>query len=140
MSVRSRVPASRAWGEAVGYSRAIRVGNVIEVSGTSATRPDGSVVAPRNTYAQAAHILREISTALSELGASLTDVIRTRVFLTDIAEWEGAARAHREAFADTMPVSSFVAVSSLMLPDLVVEIEVTAIVTEEGSDDKARQL
>jgi enamine deaminase RidA (YjgF/YER057c/UK114 family) len=85
MNHRSRVPASRTWGHVVGYSRAIRVGNVVEVSGTSATRADGSVVAPNDAYGQTKHILREIAEALHALGATVQDVTRTRVFLTDMS-------------------------------------------------------
>lgn len=133
MTDRSRVPASRTWGELVGYSRAIRVGDTVEVSGTSATRADGSVVAPGDAYEQTRHILREIAAALASLGASMADVTRTRVFLTDIAQWEGAARAHREVFGSSKPASSFVGVSALMLPALVVEVEATAIVDPHSS-------
>lgn len=130
MNGTERVPASRTWGDMVGYSRAIRVGDVIEVSGTSATRPDGSVVAPNDAYQQTTHILREIGAALERLGASIDHVTRTRVFLTDIAQWQGAAKAHREVFGSAMPASSFVGVSALLLPGLVVEVEVTAIVRD----------
>jgi enamine deaminase RidA (YjgF/YER057c/UK114 family) len=122
------VDAQRPWAAVVGYSRAVRLGNLIEVSGTSATTLDGQVVAPGDPYLQTKHILEVIVGALAELGASVTDVVRTRVYLTDIDHWEAVGRAHGEVFADVRPACSFIEIGRLMLPDLVVEVEVTALV------------
>ncbi len=127
MTGRRTVPARRKWGSVVGYSRAIRVGDVIEVSGTSATREDGSVEAPGDAYLQTQSILRTIVDSLAELDASVGDVIRTRVYLTDIGQWADAARAHQEVFGATMPACTFVEIAGLMLPGLVVEVEASAI-------------
>jgi enamine deaminase RidA (YjgF/YER057c/UK114 family) len=112
----------------VGYSRAIRRGAFIEVSGTSATTAVGEVVAPNDPYRQTKYILQEVVGALAELGASAEDVIRTRVFLTDIADWEAVGRAHGEVFSGIDPACSFVEISALMHPELVVEVEATALV------------
>lgn len=123
-----RVSAQRPWASVVGYSRAIRRGAFIEVSGTSATTADGQVVAPNEPYLQMQYILHEVVGAITELGGSADDVIRTRVFLTDIADWEAIGRAHGEVFAGIDPACSFVEISGLMLPELVVEVEATAYV------------
>lgn len=123
-----RVSAERPWASVVGYSRAIRRGAFIEVSGTSATTADGQVVAPNDPYRQTKYILQEVVGALAELGASAEDVIRTRVFLTDIADWEAVGRAHGEVFSGIDPACSFVEISALMHPELVVEVEATALV------------
>jgi len=127
MTTRRTVPARRRWGPIVGYSRAVRVGDVIEVSGTSATGEDGAAIAPGDAYAQTQLILATIGDALRELGSGVEDVIRTRVFLTDIDLWVDVARAHREVFGSILPACSFVEVSALMLPGLVVEVEASAI-------------
>lgn len=129
MTNRRTVPARRKWGPVVGYSRAVRVGNTVEVSGTSATEEDGSVFAPGDAYRQTQYILEIIAASLRELDATVTDVTRTRVFLTDISQWDAVARAHREVFGGTLPASTFVEVGALMLPELVVEVEATAIIS-----------
>lgn len=126
----SQVPASRPWAQVVGYSRAVRQGRLIEVSGTVASTPEGEVVAPGDPYLQTQHALRTIGDALAELGASFANVIRTRLFLTDISDWEMVGKAHGEVFGEIRPASSFVQVAALLHPDLVVEIEATAIVDE----------
>jgi enamine deaminase RidA (YjgF/YER057c/UK114 family) len=123
------VDAGRPWAARISYSRAVRRGNVVEVAGTSATSPAGEVVSPGDPYAQAVYILNEIRAALGELGADLTDVVRTRAYLTSIADWQDVGRAHGEAFGTTAPASTFVEVSALMAPGLVVEFEATAIVS-----------
>ena len=115
-------------GGVVGYSRAVRFGSVVEVGGTSATLPSGEVPHPYDAYQQTVQILTEIGRALSELGAGLGDVIRTRAYLTNIDTWQDVGRAHGETFRNVLPVSTFVEVSRLLLPTLVVEIEATAIV------------
>jgi enamine deaminase RidA (YjgF/YER057c/UK114 family) len=129
MNERSKVDAARPWAATVGYSRAIRVGDLVEVSGTSATTADGQVVAPGDAYRQTQYVLQEVLGALAELGATPSDVVRTRVFLTDIGQWEEAGRAHGEVFAGLDPACSFVEISRLMLPGLVVEVEATALVS-----------
>jgi enamine deaminase RidA (YjgF/YER057c/UK114 family) len=132
MSSRRSVPARRPW-DVVGYSRAIRVGNIIEVAGTTSAGPDGKVRHPGDPYAQATECLRIVMDALSELGASPSDVVRTRVFLKDITHWEDIGRAHNDAFGhlDVLPTSSFVEVSGFLDPEFLLEVEATAII-EEG--------
>lgn len=123
-----RADAKRPWAAVVGYSRAVRRGNVVEVSGTSATRPDGSVVSPNDAYLQTVDVLQTILGAMAELGATAGDVVRTRAYLTDIGTWEQVGRAHGEVFGEILPACTFVEVSALMLPELVVEVEATAII------------
>lgn len=111
----------------MGYSRAVRVGNVIEIAGTVAVE-DGQVVGLNDPYAQTVCILNKIQGVLQETGASLSDVVRTRMFVTDISQWEEVGRAHGEFFKDIRPVTSMIEVSALISKDYLVEIEVTAIV------------
>jgi enamine deaminase RidA (YjgF/YER057c/UK114 family) len=101
------------------------MGNLIEVSGTSATTRDGQVMNPNDAYGQMKYILTEIEKAVTELGATYKNTIRTRVFLTNIEDWPGVAKAHGEFFADILPACSFLEVGRLMLPELCVEVEVT---------------
>lgn len=128
---RQKVTAGRPWAAVVGYSRAVREGDRVEVSGTSATTPDGQVVAPGDAYLQTQYILAEIVAALAELGATPADVLRTRVYLTDIDQWEAAGRAHGEVFAGLDPACTFIEVGRLMLDGLVVEVELSAVVGPE---------
>ena len=114
------------WEEIVGYSRAIQVGNIIEVAGTTAM--DGDVLIGKDDlYAQTVFIFKKIEKALNEAGATLNDVVRTRMFVTDISNWEAAGKAHGEFFKDIKPVATMVEVSNLINKDLLIEIEVTAI-------------
>ncbi len=122
-----RVPSERAWSH-VGYSRAVRVGDVIEVAGTTASGPGGAIIAPGDMYEQAKYCIDVIRKAIEELGGRVEDVVRTRVFLTDISQWEEAGRAHGEVFGEILPASAFVGVSELLHPDLMIEVEATAIV------------
>ncbi len=125
---RTSVPSNRKW-SAVGYSRAVRVGNIIEVAGTSSSGPGGQILHAGDMYAQSKRCMDIIVSAVEELGGSVHDIVRTRVFLTDMSLWAEAGRAHGEAFADVepKPASAFVGTSELLHPDLMVEIEATAI-------------
>ncbi|CAN7449339.1 RidA family protein [Paenibacillus sp. LjRoot153] len=128
---RTRVFTGSPWEPVVGYCRAIRIGDRIEVAGTTAMK-DGEVVGVGNAYEQARFILQTIEKALQELGAQLSDVVRTRMFVTDISLWEEFGRAHGEYFRDVQPVATMVEVKALIDPKLLIEIEVEAIVTEAG--------
>ncbi|MDC5698644.1 RidA family protein [Intrasporangium calvum] len=125
--MRHQVSSGSAWEQQVGYSRAVRVGNVVHVAGTTAVR-DGSVVGLGDPYVQAKVALEIISAALAEVGASPADVVRTRIYVTDIGSWEEVGRAHGEVFAEVRPAATMVEVAALIDPDLLVEIEAEALV------------
>lgn len=129
---RVRVSSGAVWEPVVGYSRAVRVGDVVAVSGTTAARPDGTVVGGDDMGAQAREALRRIGAALAEAGAGLDDVIRTRIFVTDISRWEEVGRVHGEVFGDVRPATSMVQVAALIAPDLLVEIEADAVVPPDA--------
>ncbi len=128
MTERRRVSSVSPYEDVIGFSRAVRVGDTVYVSGTVAWGDDGKLVGEGDVYAQARQTLRNIEKALTEAGASMQDVVRTRIYLTDIDRWEEAARAHAEAFADVKPAASMVEVSRLAEPAMIVEIEAVAVI------------
>ena len=128
MSLRKNISSGSPWEDVVGYSRAVRIGNVVEVAGTTAMDSD-QLVGLGSIYIQTKYIFQKIEKALVEAGASLNDVVRTRMFVTDISKWEEIGKAHGEIFATIKPASTMVEVSALIDDRLLIEIEVTAIIT-----------
>ncbi|NDK57553.1 RidA family protein [Pontibacter fetidus] len=127
---RQNISSGAVWEDIVGYSRAVRVGNVIEVAGTTATDGD-QIIGKGNAYEQTRFILQKIEKALAEAGATMEDVVRTRMYVTDISHWEEIGRAHGEVFRTIKPASTMVQVSALINPDQLIEIEATALLSAE---------
>lgn len=124
--MRKNISSGAPWEDIVGYSRAVRIGNIIEVAGTTATNGD-RIVGKGDAYAQTVYILQKIEKALAEAEAELKDVIRTKIYVTDISKWKEIGRAHGEFFAEIKPAATMVEVKALIDPDLLVEIEVSAV-------------
>jgi enamine deaminase RidA (YjgF/YER057c/UK114 family) len=130
MNDRQRIASVSPYEDVIAFSRAVRVGDLVFVSGTVAWGPDGKLVGLGDVYAQAKQTIANIEDYLRQAGAGLSDVVRTRIYLTDISRWEEVARAHREAFADVRPASSLLEVSRLASPEMLLEIEAVAVVSE----------
>ncbi len=130
MTDRHNISSGAPWEAQFGYSRAVRLGNLVHVAGTAASDEHGHIIGINDPEAQARYIFQKIERALQQAGASLRDVVRTRMFVTNIDQWEAYARVHGEFFGDVLPVSTMVEVSRLIAPEMLIEIEVEAVISD----------
>ncbi|MCB0119192.1 MAG: RidA family protein [Anaerolineales bacterium] len=130
MNNRLNILSGAKWEDIVGYSRAVRVGNIIEVAGTTAVNEEGNIIGLNDPYEQTKYIIQKIEKALKSAGASLQNVVRTRMFVTDISKWEEIGRAHGEFFREIKPAASMIEVKGLIGAELLIEMEMTAIISE----------
>lgn len=128
---RQNISSGGPWEGVVGYSRAVRVGNIVSVAGTTSANADGTIHGVGDGYAQARRCFEVIERALNEAGATMADVVRTRMFVTDISRWEEFGKAHGEFFREIRPAATMVQVSALMTPEMLVEIEVDAVLSPD---------